>query len=122
MTHVSLSYHGYISFAAAHEHSTGAQHTINVFTLNGTSLGAKLVAARVTSLVSIGERLAVVDDAGDLTISTLHGLHPAHNEPCHVPAHYVAAAPGNAALVIALGDGSLAILAVKQPSKSGGAI
>lgn len=46
---------------------------MHVFSVNGSSLGSKYVAGRVTGLATAGDCLVVVDDAGDLTMSRLLG-------------------------------------------------
>lgn len=45
-----------------------------MFSVNGSSLGSKYVAGRVTGLATAGDCLVVVDDAGDLTMSRLLGF------------------------------------------------
>lgn len=60
---------GHIAFSALDD----ASHSVHVYSINGTSLGSKYVSGRVTGLATASDYLVVADDAGDLTLSRLHG-------------------------------------------------
>ncbi|KAG8299473.1 Neurobeachin-like protein 1 [Homalodisca vitripennis] len=72
ITFLAFSTQGQIAFTA----SSVTSHSVHVFSVNGESLGSKYVAGRVTGLVTVGDCLVVVDDAGDLTMSRLLGYVP----------------------------------------------
>lgn len=60
---------GHIAFSALDDTS----HSVHVYSINGASLGSKYVSGRVTGLASASDYLVVADDAGDITMSRLHG-------------------------------------------------
>jgi len=60
---------GHIAFSALDDTS----HSVHVYSINGCSLGSKYVSGRVTGLASASDYLVVADDAGDITMSRLHG-------------------------------------------------
>ncbi|KQS43568.1 neurobeachin-like protein 1 isoform X1 [Drosophila erecta] len=109
---VTLSYHGHIAFSALDDTS----HSVHVYSINGCSLGSKYVSGRVTGLASASDYLVVADDAGDITMSRLHGLKPVFDIPLHVPIQTVVVTPGNTHILAPLRDGRLAVIAVQLPS------
>ncbi|XP_063234189.1 neurobeachin-like protein 1 isoform X2 [Bacillus rossius redtenbacheri] len=108
ITFLALSSQGHVAFAAA-SHVT---HSLHVFSVNGESLGSKLVSGQVTGLAVAGDHLVVVDDAGDLTVSRLLGLHPVYDLPLHVPIQSVVVTAGNTHLLLPLRDGKVVVLTV----------
>ncbi|KPU78624.1 uncharacterized protein Dana_GF10562, isoform B [Drosophila ananassae] len=109
---VTVSYHGHIAFSALDDTS----HSVHVYSINGCSLGSKYVSGRVTGLASASDYLVVADDAGDITMSRLHGLKPIFDIPLHVPIQTVVVTPGNTHILAPLRDGRLAVIAVQLPS------
>ncbi|XP_017135675.1 neurobeachin-like protein 1 isoform X1 [Drosophila miranda] len=109
---VTLSYHGHIAFSALDDTS----HSVHVYSINGSSLGSKYVSGRVTGLACASDYLVVADDAGDITMSRLHGLKPVFDIPLHVPIQTVVVTPGNTHILAPLRDGRLAVIAVQLPS------
>ncbi|XP_046670158.1 neurobeachin-like protein 1 isoform X2 [Homalodisca vitripennis] len=102
ITFLAFSTQGQIAFTA----SSVTSHSVHVFSVNGESLGSKYVAGRVTGLVTVGDCLVVVDDAGDLTMSRLLGLYPVFDIPLHIPILDVVVTPGNSHLLVSLKDGN----------------
>ncbi|XP_034121153.1 neurobeachin-like protein 1 isoform X2 [Drosophila guanche] len=109
---VTLSYHGHIAFSALDDTS----HSVHVYSINGSSLGSKYVSGRVTGLACASDYLVVADDAGDITMSRLHGLKPVFDIPLHVPIQTVVVTPGNTHILAPLRDGRLAVIAVQLPA------
>ncbi|XP_001983501.2 neurobeachin-like protein 1 isoform X2 [Drosophila grimshawi] len=109
---VTVSYHGHIAFSALDDTS----HSVHVYSINGASLGSKYVSGRVTGLVCASDYLVVADDAGDITMSRLHGLKPVFDIPLHVPIQTVVVTPGNTHILAPLRDGRLAVVAVQLPT------
>ncbi|XP_053953173.1 neurobeachin-like protein 1 isoform X1 [Anastrepha ludens] len=109
---VTVSYHGHIAFSALDDTS----HSVHVYSINGTSLGSKYVSGRVTGLDTATDYLVVADDAGDITMSRLHGLKPVFDIPLHIPVQTVVVTPGNTHILAPLRDGRLAVIAVQVPS------
>ncbi|XP_054734864.1 neurobeachin-like protein 1 isoform X2 [Anastrepha obliqua] len=109
---VTVSYHGHIAFSALDDTS----HSVHVYSINGTSLGSKYVSGRVTGLDTATDYLVVADDAGDITMSRLHGLKPVFDIPLHIPVQTVVVTPGNTHILAPLRDGRLAVIAVEIPS------
>lgn len=60
---------GHIAFSALDDTS----HSVHVYSINGASLGSKYVSGRITGLACASDYLVVADDAGDITMSRLHG-------------------------------------------------
>nr|CAD7442709.1 unnamed protein product [Timema bartmani] len=108
ITFLALSSQGQIAFAANNKMS----HSVHVFSTNGESLGSKYVSGRVTGLVAAGDYLVTVDDAGDLTMSRILGLHPVYDVPLHVPIQSVVVTTGNTHILVPLRDGKVVVLAV----------
>ncbi|KAM7358806.1 neurobeachin-like protein 1 isoform 2-T3 [Cochliomyia hominivorax] len=113
ISYVTVSYHGHIAFSALDDTS----HSVHVYSINGTSLGSKYVSGRVTGLATASDYLVVADDAGDITLSRLHGLKPVFDIPLHVPIQTVVVTPGNTHILAPLRDGRLAVVAVHLPLK-----
>ncbi|XP_015015894.2 neurobeachin-like protein 1 isoform X1 [Drosophila mojavensis] len=111
ISYVTLSYHGHIAFSALDDTS----HSVHVYSINGASLGSKYVSGRVTGLATASDYLVVADDAGDITMSRLHGLKPVFDIPLHVPIQTVVVTPGNTHILAPLRDGRLAVVAVQLP-------
>ncbi|XP_067645670.1 neurobeachin-like protein 1 isoform X2 [Eurosta solidaginis] len=109
---VTVSYHGHIAFSALDDTS----HSVHVYSINGTSLGSKYVSGRVTGLNTATDYLVVADDAGDITMSRLHGLKPVFDIPLHIPIQTVVVTPGNTHILAPLRDGRLAVIAVQIPA------
>ncbi|XP_034109719.1 neurobeachin-like protein 1 isoform X1 [Drosophila albomicans] len=109
---VTVSYHGHIAFSALDDTS----HSVHVYSINGASLGSKYVSGRVTGLACASDYLVVADDAGDITMSRLHGLKPVFDIPLHIPIQTVVVTPGNTHILAPLRDGRLAVVAVQLPS------
>uniref|UniRef100_A0A0K8W1H1 Neurobeachin-like protein 1 n=1 Tax=Bactrocera latifrons TaxID=174628 RepID=A0A0K8W1H1_BACLA len=109
---VTVSYHGHIAFSALDDTS----HSVHVYSINGTSLGSKYVSGRVTGLDTATDYLVVADDAGDITMSRLHGLKPVFDIPLHIPIQTVVVTPGNTHILAPLRDGRLAVIAVQVPA------
>uniref|UniRef100_A0A1B6DB47 Neurobeachin-like protein 1 n=1 Tax=Clastoptera arizonana TaxID=38151 RepID=A0A1B6DB47_9HEMI len=105
---ISISAQGQVAIAAKDQKI----HSVHVFSVNGTNLGSKYVAGRVTGLATAGDCLVVVDDAGDLTMSRLLGLHPVFDVPLHVPIQGVVVAPNNSHMLVPLRDGSITVIGV----------
>ncbi|XP_075164730.1 neurobeachin-like protein 1 isoform X1 [Haematobia irritans] len=114
ISYVTISYHGHIAFSALDD----ASHSVHVYSINGTSLGSKYVSGRVTGLATASDYLVVADDAGDITLSRLHGLKPVFDIPLHVPIQTVVVTPGNTHILAPLRDGRLAVVAVHLPLSS----
>ncbi|XP_073843399.1 neurobeachin-like protein 1 isoform X2 [Musca autumnalis] len=114
ISYVTISYHGHIAFSALDD----ASHSVHVYSINGTSLGSKYVSGRVTGLATASDYLVVADDAGDITLSRLHGLKPVFDIPLHVPIQTVIVTPGNTHILAPLRDGRLAVVAVHLPLNS----
>ncbi|KAG8248538.1 Neurobeachin-like protein 1 [Homalodisca vitripennis] len=108
ITFLAFSTQGQIAFTA----SSVTSHSVHVFSVNGESLGSKYVAGRVTGLVTVGDCLVVVDDAGDLTMSRLLGLYPVFDIPLHIPILDVVVTPGNSHLLVSLQDGNIVVILV----------
>ncbi|XP_039288405.1 neurobeachin-like protein 1 isoform X2 [Nilaparvata lugens] len=108
ISHITISLQGQIAFSANDKKS----NSVHVFSINGTSLGSKYVSGRVTGLVAVGDCLVVVDDAGDLTISRLLGLHPVYDVPLHVPIESVVSTTDNSHLLAPLRDGCIVVIGV----------
>ncbi|XP_030380341.1 neurobeachin-like protein 1 isoform X2 [Scaptodrosophila lebanonensis] len=111
---LTVSYHGHIAFSALDDTS----HSVHVYSINGVSLGSKYVSGRVTGLATASDYLVVADDAGDITMSRIHGLKPVFDIPLHVPIQTVVVTPGNTHILAPLRDGRLAVVAVQLPSAS----
>ncbi|KAL9909105.1 neurobeachin-like protein 1 isoform 2-T2 [Glossina fuscipes fuscipes] len=111
ISYVTVSYHGHIAFSALDDTS----HSVHVYSINGTNLGSKYVSGRVTGLTTASDYLVVADDAGDITMSRLHGLKPVFDIPLHVPVQTVVVTPGNTHILAPLRDGRLAVVAVHLP-------
>ncbi|RZF32077.1 hypothetical protein LSTR_LSTR013881 [Laodelphax striatellus] len=105
---ITISAQGHIAFSANDKKS----NSVHVFSINGSSLGSKYVSGRVTGLVTAGDCLVVVDDAGDLTISRLLGLHPVYDVPLHVPIQSVVGTNDSTHLLVALRDGTVVVIGV----------
>ncbi|XP_011184852.2 neurobeachin-like protein 1 isoform X2 [Zeugodacus cucurbitae] len=112
ISYVTVSYHGHIAFSALDDTS----HSVHVYSINGTSLGSKYVSGRVTGLDTATDYLVVADDAGDITMSRLHGLKPVFDIPLHIPIQTVVVTPGNTHILAPLRDGRLAVIAVQVPA------
>ncbi|XP_025416195.1 neurobeachin-like protein 1 isoform X1 [Sipha flava] len=111
---VAISFQGHIAFSAKDKKS----HSVHVFSCNGDNLGSKYVAAQVTGITTIGDCLVVVDDAGDLTLSRLLGLHPVYDVPLHVPIQTVVATPGNTHLLAPLRDGKIVVVGLPNSNNN----
>ncbi|XP_068150111.1 LOW QUALITY PROTEIN: neurobeachin-like protein 1 [Drosophila tropicalis] len=109
---LTVSYQGHIAFSALDD----ASHSVHVYSINGASLGSKYVSGRVTGLATASDYLVVADDAGDITMSRLHGLKPVFDIPLHVPIQTVVVTPGNTHILAPLRDGRMAVVAVQMPS------
>ncbi|KAK7867079.1 hypothetical protein R5R35_004016 [Gryllus longicercus] len=105
---LALSAQGDIAFAAHDKRS----HSVHVYSVNGVSLGSKLVPGRVAGLAVAGDMLVVGDDAGDITISRLLGLPPVYDLPLHVPIQSVVVTAGATHLLVPLRDGRVMVLGV----------
>ncbi|CAH0384949.1 unnamed protein product [Bemisia tabaci] len=107
VTFVGLSFQGHLAFSARDSSSGDSVH---VYSVNGENLGSKLVSGRVTGLATVSHCLVVVDDAGDLTMSRLLGLHPVYDVPLHVPVQGIVVTSANTHMLIPLRDGNLAVI------------
>ncbi|KAE8751118.1 hypothetical protein FOCC_FOCC002203 [Frankliniella occidentalis] len=112
--YLALSHLGHITFTANDKSS----NSIHVYSVNGVHLGSKYVSGRVTGLVTVGENVVVVDDAGDLTISRLYGLRPIYDVPLHVPVQTIVATANNTHLLLPLRDGNLVVVGVPPHGSS----
>lgn len=111
---LTLSHLGHIAFTANDQ----ASNSVHVYSVNGVHLGSKYVSGRVTGLVTVGENVVVVDDAGDLTISRLYGLRPIYDVPLHVPVQTIMVTPSNTHLLLPLRDGNLVVVGVPPHGSS----
>ncbi|KAK7580758.1 hypothetical protein V9T40_001387 [Parthenolecanium corni] len=103
---VTISVQGHIAFSVTDK----INHSIHVYSINGVNLGSKYILGQVTGLITINDCVVVTDDAGDLTISRLLGLHPMYNVPLHIPIQTAVATFGNTHLLVPLRDGHLVVI------------
>ncbi|XP_065200473.1 neurobeachin-like protein 1 isoform X2 [Planococcus citri] len=106
VTFVTISVQGQIAFSVTDK----VNHSIHVYSINGENLGSKYILGQVTSLTTVNDCVVVTDDAGDLTISRLLGLHPMFNIPLHIPIQTAVATSGNTHLLVPLRDGHLVVI------------